>query len=451
VTASERKILLACGAAGGMAATFGTPLAAVVLAIELLLFEFSARAFVPLVVSTAFAGGVHAAIFGTGPLFYVPPHDYNGLDKLPLYAGLGLAAGLLAVVVTKGLFLVEAGYERLPVKSFWHPVIGGAAFGIIGLFVPRALGVGYDVIGDILAGHIAVGALTVLVLAKLAAWWLALGSGTSGGTLAPLLLISGGFGSLIGTAVDYLVPSAHVSPGAFALVAMAATFGAAVRATFTAIVFCFELTRDYEAILPLMLAGVVAQLVAGALLTESLMTQKLARRGLRVRSDYEADVLASVTVDAVMTRSVATLPATVTIGEARDRFARGGHGAYPMLDGDGHCVAILARHDLLLSDDLADEPALTIASRDVVTIAPDASLLTALSRLLDEEIGHLPVVASGQLVGMCTRTDILRARQRQLAAELRQPGWRVPRRTAPPVAGGRRQRTPFRRDRCNAR
>jgi H+/Cl- antiporter ClcA/CBS domain-containing protein len=437
VTASERKILLACGAAGGMAATFGTPLAAVVLAIELLLFEFSARAFVPLVVSSALAGGVHAAIFGTGPLFSVPPHDYNGLDKLPLYAALGLAAGLLAVVVTKGLFLVEAGYERLPVSHFWHPVIGGAAFATVGLFVPRALGVGYDAIGDILAGKIAVGALAVLVLAKLAAWWLALASGTSGGTLAPLLLISGGFGSLFGSAVDHLVPAAHVSPGAFALVAMAATFGAAVRATFTAIVFCFELTRDYEAILPLMLASVVAQLVAGALLTESLMTQKLARRGLRVRSDYEADVLASVTVDAVMARDVDTLPATLTIGEARDRFARGGHGAYPLVDDAGRCTGIIARHDLLQSDDDAAEPVATIASRDVVTIAPDATLLVALSRLLDEEIGHLPVVVEGQLVGMCTRTDILRARQRQLDAELRQPGWRpVPRRQPRPAMAG---------------
>ena len=188
---SERKILLACGAAAGMAATFGTPLAAVVLAIELLLFEFSVRAFVPLVVSTTLAGGAHSALFGTGPLFAVPPHDYTGLDKLPVYAVLGLACGLLAVVVTRGLFVVEALYRRLPVGEFWHPLIGAIGFALVGLAEPRALGVGYDAISDVLTAKLAVGALAGLAIAKFVAWWLALASGTSGGTLAPLLLISG--------------------------------------------------------------------------------------------------------------------------------------------------------------------------------------------------------------------------------------------------------------------
>ena len=191
----------------------------------------------------------------------------------------------------------------------------------------------------------------MLVVAKLFAWWIALGSGTSGGTLAPLLLISGGVGSLIGSGAAALFPGANISPGAFALVAMAATFGASVRATFTAIVFCFELTRDYEAILPLMLASVLAQVVAGALLTESLMTQKLARRGLRVASDYEADILGHTDVGDVMTTQVDTLPAGATVADARRQFERGAHGAYPIVDEDGRCVAIIARHDLLQAGD----------------------------------------------------------------------------------------------------
>jgi len=426
VSPSERKILLACGAAGGMAATFGTPLAAVVLAIELLLFEFSARAFVPLVVSTTLAAGVHAAIFGSGPLFAVPPHDYNGLDKLPLYAGLGLACGLLAVVITKGLFYAEDRYQRLPVPAFWHPVIGAVGFAMVGLFVPRALGVGYDAISDVLAGKIAIGALAVLVIAKLLAWWIALASGTSGGTLAPLLLISGGVGSLIGSAAAALFPGAGISPGAFALVAMAATFGASVRATFTAIVFCFELTRDYQAILPLMLASVLAQVVAGALLTESLMTQKLARRGLHVASDYEADILGQTDVGDVMTTQVDTLPADATVADARRQFELGAHGAYPIVSQDGRCVAIIARHDLLqagAAGAVGDGPATSIASQPVVTVAPATSLRNALTVLLEEDIGHLPVVADGRLVGMCTRTDILHARRHQIDAEHAQPGW----------------------------
>ncbi|MEO5722853.1 MAG: chloride channel protein, partial [Ilumatobacteraceae bacterium] len=201
---SERKILLACGAAAGMSATFGAPLAAVMLAIELLLFEFSSRAFVPLVVSSSLAAGVHSAAFGTGPLFQVPAQNYAGLDKLPFYALLGLVCGLLAVVINRGLFLVESGFRRLPIGEFWHPAIGAVGFSLVGLFVPRALGVGYDSIGAVLAGRLALGTVAVLGLAKLLAWWVALASGTSGGTVAPLLLISGSFGTLVGAGVNHL-------------------------------------------------------------------------------------------------------------------------------------------------------------------------------------------------------------------------------------------------------
>ncbi|MGZ4735445.1 MAG: chloride channel protein, partial [Acidimicrobiia bacterium] len=244
VTPSERKILLACGAAAGMAATFGAPLAAVVLALELLLFEFSHRALIPLIVASGIAGAMHNALFGSGPLFHVPPHRYAGLATLPVFLTVGVACGLLAVIICKGLFVVEAGFRGLPISEFWHPMIGAVAFATIGLAVPEVLGVGYGVINDILAGKIAVGTLAVLLVAKLGAWWAALGSGTSGGTLAPILLISGAFGSLLGTLANHLVPGLHISPGAMALVAMAATFGAATRATFTAIVFAFELTQD---------------------------------------------------------------------------------------------------------------------------------------------------------------------------------------------------------------
>lgn len=425
VSPSERKILLACGAAAGMAATFGTPLAAVVLVIELLLFEFSARAFVPLVVSTALAGGVHSAIFGTGPLFAVPAHDYHGLDKLPYFAVLGMLCGLLAVVVTRGLFLVEDGYRRLPVGEFWHPMIGAIGFALIGLLEPRALGVGYDVISDVLLGKLTVGALLGIGLAKLTAWWIALASGTSGGTLAPLLLISGAFGSLFGVAVQHVAPGLDISPGGFALVAMAATFGASIGATFASIVFLFELTRDYQIILPLMLASVVAEAVAGILLRDNLMTEKLTRRNVRVESDYAVDVLASVSVRDVMTTEAETLPRDASIGDARRRLEHDGHGAYPIVDAEGRCVAIIAREDVLdIPDGDDDRPALDVASADVVTVTPDQSLVVALRLILAEGIGHLPVVEDDRLVGMCTRTDILRARQRRFDEDALQPGWR---------------------------
>lgn len=423
VTPSERKILLACGAAGGMAATFGTPLAAVVLAIELLLFEFSVRAFVPLVVATSLAGGVHSKLFGTGPLFAVPPHDYSGLEKLPAYAVLGVVCGLLAVFITKGLFAVEHGFRRLPVRAFWHPVIGAAGFALVGLIEPRALGVGYDAISDVLATRIAVGALVVLAIAKLLAWWIALASGTSGGTLAPLLLISGSVGSLLGTAANHALPGAHISPGGFALVAMAATFGASVGATFTSIVFLFELTRDYDIILPLMLASVLAEIVATSLLPDNLMTEKLTRRGLQVTTDYEVDVLRGSAVRDVMSTIVRTVTEETTVADALLLLTSSGHGAFPVVDDNDHCVGIVARQDLLRAGPENRQLIGSIATKDVVSVTPTASLLVALRTMLEEDVGHLPVIVDGKVVGMCTRTDILRARRARMEHERRQPGW----------------------------
>lgn len=425
VSPAERKILLACGAAAGMSATFGAPLASVVLAIELLLFEFSTRAFVPLVVASSVAAGVHSAVFGSGPLFSVPAHDYAGLAILPWFVVLGVACGLLAVVVSKGLFWVEDGFRRLPVSEFWHPVIGAVGFGLVGLLVPRALGVGYDAIGDVLNDRLAVGAIAVLAVAKLVAWWIALGSGTSGGTLAPLLLIGGSFGSLVGSLALAAVPGLGISPGAFAVVGMAATFGASTRATFTSIVFLFELTRDYQVIVPLMLAAVVADLIAAALMHETLMTEKLVRRGLRVSTEYEVDVLRTTLVADVMTRQVETIPADATVGDARDKLPAGRHGAYPLVDAAGRCVGILARGDLLRRPAPDAEPILTVASCDVVSVAPEDTVFRALQKMLEEEVEHLPVIAGGKLVGICTRTDVLRTRRRQLESERREPGWKL--------------------------
>lgn len=370
VSASERKILLASGAAAGMAATFGAPLAAVVLAIELLLFEFSARAFLPLVVSASIAAGVHHAIIGDGPLFTVPVHDVAGLGQLPWFALLGVGCGLLAVVIARGLFMIEHGFRRLPVSEFWHPVIGSLGFALVGLAVPRALGVGYDAIQDVIDGRLAAGAVAALLLAKLVAWWLALGSGTSGGTLAPILLISGCFGSLVGAGVDQLFPGLGIAPGAFAVVAMAASFGAATGATFAAIVFVFELTGDYAIILPLMLATVLADLVARALLDETLMTEKLSRRGLKIRSHYEPDVFHTTTVAAVMRPPVTE-----------------------------------------------DVPA-------GASVRPSDALVEVLTHLADDGVHDVPVVDDdGKLVGVCTRHDLLTARLALLDHERPEPGW----------------------------
>jgi CIC family chloride channel protein len=424
VSPAERKILLACGAAAGMSATFGAPLASVILAIELLLFEFSARALVPLVVATSVAGGVHNALFGSGPLFAVPVHDYHGMGGLPAFVLLGLACGLMAVVITKGLFVVEGLYRRLPVGIFWHPVIGAVLFATVGLTAPRSLGVGYDAIGDVLNSRLALGTVAALGVVKLIAWWLALGSSTSGGTLAPILLISSAFGTLFGTGLNHVLPGPNVSPAAFALVAMAATFGASTRATFTAIVFVFELTRDYQVIVPLMLATVLADLVFNALSEHSIMTEKLSHRGLRIGRHYGVDPFTAASVRQVMTTPVATIPSTATVKEARECLVENGHSACPLVDEDERMVGIVARSDVLGDELDPSDRIVDHASRDVVSVHPEDTVLTALHTMLDERVDHVPVLADGRLVGICTRTDLLKVRQQQREMEQLQTGLR---------------------------
>jgi CBS domain-containing protein len=254
----------------------------------------------------------------------------------------------------------------------------------------------------------------------------ALGSGTSGGTLAPILLISASFGGLLGRGAHNLAPGLGVSAGAFAVVAMAATFGAATRAPFTAIVFVFELTRDYNVVLPLMLASVMACLVAAAFLPDSLMTEKLTRRGVRVGGELHVDVLRTTLVGDVMTPEVVTIPAGATVDEATEVMTGGAHGAYPVVDEDGRCVALLERRDLLVGDPPAGGTAVDAARRDVISVGSDTPLVEALELMVEEGVDHLPVVDGERLVGICTGADIVRARADQIALDHRQPGWLRP-------------------------
>jgi CBS domain-containing protein len=432
VSAAERKILLSVGAAAGMAATFGTPLAAVILAIELLLFEYSTRALVPLLVGTSVAAGVHAAIFGAGPLFEAPAHEYFGLANLPAFAALGVACGFLAVVICKGLFVVEAAFRRLPIPVFWHPVIGGLGFAIVGLFVPGVLGVGYDEIGDVLLGRLALGTIAVLLVGKLVAWWIALGSGTSGGTLAPILLMAGCFGSLFAAAVDHVAPGLHPSGPAFALVAMAATFAAATRTPLTSIVFVFELTRDYQSVLPLMGATVLALLIARWLMSDSLMTEKLTRRGVRVHGDYEVDRTKTVLVRDVMTDALVAIGSGDSVGEAKQRIGSQTHSVYPIVGTSGRCLGVVDRHTLVSAR--RDEAVARLASPPppadggpgalgCIAATSDETLHGLVMRLVATSCERAIVVDGGQVVGICTRTDVLKPRAAQLDHERRADGW----------------------------
>jgi H+/Cl- antiporter ClcA/CBS domain-containing protein len=435
-TASERKVLLACGAAAGMSATFNTPIAGVILAIELLLFEFKARSFIPLVIASTLATAVHMQLLGAGPMFKVTAMDFGIPHALPFYLILGVVCGFAAVGFSKLLYWTEDQFEKLPVDELWWPAIGALGLGIIGYFVPRVLGVGYDTIGDILNANLAWKLLLVVMIAKAAALVISLGSGTSGGLLAPMFMSSAAMGGVFAMGMDRIFPSANLSAGAFALVAMGAVFGAASRATFAFIIFAFEITRDYNSVLPLMLVSVIADGVAMLLMPKaSIMTEKLARRGLHIHQDYEADVMHQVRVSETMDRDVPSLPPDMTVGELADRIARRDpavckHQGMFILDPEGKLIGVITRGDIMRALDQDPSGAMNVAdagARNVVVTYPHESLHDASAKMLRNAIGRLPVVDSsdsGRVVGYLGRPGIMAARLRRLDEEhVREPGW----------------------------
>src|ERR1700733_9808813 len=435
-TASERKVLLACGAAAGMSATFNTPIAGVILAIELLLFEFKSRSFIPLVVASTLATAVHVRLLGGGPMFSVAPVDFGIPRALPFYLLLGVICGLAAVGFSKLLYWVEDQFEKLPIDELWWPAIGALGLGVIGYFVPRVLGVGYDTIGDILNANLALKLLLVVMVAKAVALVVSLGSGTSGGLLAPMFMSSAALGGAYAMVIDRVYPGAQLAAGAFALVAMGAVFGAASRATFTFIIFAFEITRDYNSVLPLMLVSVIADGIAMLFMpTSSIMTEKLARRGLHIHQEYEADVLQQVRVSETMDQDAPTLPADMKVGELSDRIAKrdpvvSRHQGVLVVDGAGKLAGIITRGDVMRALDADPSGASTVldaGTRDVVVTYPDEMLHDASSKMLRNNIGRLPVVDRKdprKVVGYLGRPGIMAARLRRLDEEdVREPGW----------------------------
>ncbi len=435
-TPAERKVLLACGAAAGMSATFSTPIAAVILAIELLLFEFKSRSFIPLVIASTLATSMHYALMGRGPMFDVGVVDFGMPHALPWYLLLGILCGLAAVGFSRALYWVEDMFEHLPVEDTWWPAIGALGLGIIGYFVPRVLGVGYDTISDILTGSLALKLLLIVMIAKAAALLVSLGSGTSGGLLAPMFMSSAAMGGAFALLVDKIAPNAGLAPAAFALVAMGAVFGAAARATFTFIIFAFEITRDYNAVLPLMLVSVIADGIAVTMMPHSsIMTEKLARRGLRISADFEPDVLTSVMVQETMSTDPPMIPQEMTVREMAERIAKhdpllSRHQGLLVVDSDQKLVGVITRGDLLRA--LQEDPTgawtvLDAGNKSPVVAYPDESLFEVASRMLRHGIGRVPVVDRAdhrKIVGYLGRSGFLEARMRRMQDEsMREQGW----------------------------
>ena len=413
ITAEERKTLLAAGAAAGMAATFGSPVAAVLLAVELLLFEYRPRSVIPVALAAVTATGVRIGFVGQAPAFAVTdiaqPHGW----ALASFILLGALVGIASVGVTKAVYAVEDGFERLPIHWMWWPALGAIPVGVIGLFAPRTLGVGYDNIEQIVSGTLTGKAMAALCFWKLVSWTFSLGSGTSGGTLAPLFTIGGGLGALIAVGLG-------VDPRVGGLVGMAAMFAGASRAMLASVVFAFETTRKPLGLLPLLGGCSAAYLVSCLLMKHSIMTEKIARRGVRVPSEYAADFLEQVLVRDVALRKVVTLEAGRTVAEIRawlgSHAAGAGHQGFPVVDG-GRVIGVLTRRDLQDPEAPGEARLAERLRRPLVAIRPDLSLREAADVMVREKIGRLPVVAEGALVGIVTRSDLLHAHQRRLEQE----------------------------------
>ena len=351
VSAEERKTLLAAGAAAGMAATFGCPLAAALLAIELLLFEYRARSLIPVALASVTATTVRFAFVGEGPAFAVrdlatpPPVAILG------YVAIGAALGLASVFVTKSVYAVEDAFARLPIHWMWWPMIGAIPVGLIGIVAPRTMGVGYDNIQDMVSGKLAGPALFVLCSWKLVSWLCSLGSGTSGGTLAPLFTIGGGAGAACAAILVAVAPSAGVDVRLGALVGMAAMFAGASRAPLASVVFAYETTRQSAGLLPLLGGCTAAYLVSCTLMQHSIMTEKIARRGRPVPSQYGVDYLEQVLVGDVSLRDVVFLRADQAVEAVRTWLGQAlpgsDHQGFPVLDAASRLIGVVTRRDLL--------------------------------------------------------------------------------------------------------
>jgi len=417
LSSAERKTLLVAGAAGGMAAVFATPVAAVLLAVELLLFEWKPRSFIPVAVAAMVASVLRVPLLGAGPIFPVTPHGLMSANELLMALLVGLVAGLGSCLLTLLVYAFEDLFQKLPLHWMWWPAIGAVVVGVGGCIEPRVLGVGYDTIHLLMLGQLLGAGLIGLLLAKTLVWSVALGSGTSGGVLAPLLIMGGALGALLGQCLPV------GDPGLWAMVGMAAMMGGTMRSPLTGMVFILELTHDLNVMPALLIACVAGLGVTVLLLRRSILTEKLARRGQHIAREYSVDLFELMRVGEVMDRKVPVIPAEMTIQTLAGRITQDDpavgsrHGAF-IVDAQHKLVGIITRSDVLRvlqRDPTGSASVLAEGQTRLIVTFPDEPLYDAIAKLIKHRIGRMPVVERkdhGRVIGYLGRADILAARTR---------------------------------------
>ena len=405
-----------------MAAVFASPIAATLLAVELLLFEWKPRSFIPVAVAAVVASAARVPLLGAGPVF--PVHAHGPLPPVDLASAavLGIAAGFGSGLLTALVYGCEDLFQKLPIHWMWWPAIGGLCVGVGGLFDPRVLGVGYGTIHALLDGQVTHGAAASLAVTKSLVWSLALGSGTSGGVLAPLLMMGGALGSLASAVLP------HGDAGMWASVGMAAMMGGTMRSPLTAMFFAVELTHDWNLLPGLLVACVAAYAVTVLLMRRSILTEKVARRGHHVFREYAVDPFQVHRVGEVMDRKVPTVPTSMSVHELARRVAGADpdlarRQGTPIVDSGGRLVGIVTRSDLMRA--LERDPAgaigvLEAGSRQLLVAYEDELIADAVERMLAHDVGRLPVVARedpSRLIGYLGRSGVVAARQRLLEDE----------------------------------
>jgi chloride channel protein, CIC family len=424
LSSTERKTLLVAGAAGGMSATFAAPMAAVLLAVELLLFEWKPRSLIPVALASVTAGAARRYILGLGPLFPVPAHPvFIGPQGLAGCVLAGVLAGALSALLTAAVYGAEDLFRLLPIHWMWWPALGGLVIGLGGLIFPQALGVGYDTIGALLQGDVPRKVILGILLVKSVIWAVSLGSGTSGGVLAPLLMMGGALGGL---EAGFLP---HMGAGFWPLVSMGAILGGTMRSPFTGVIFALELTHDVNMLVPLLLAVTIAHGFTVLTLRRSILTEKVARRGYHLSREYAVDPLEILMVREVMRSNIVALAAKTTGGELASALKpdheRRGQLLYPVVDEDQTLAGVITRTRLrqVVEDGAAAErPLGELANREPQVAYADEPLRAVVYRMAETGFTRLPVIeddTTRKLAGMVSLNDLLRARTRSLEEERR--------------------------------